>query len=162
MNAATLAVAMFKLGSDGPTLTRDQIIAFARLAELTAADIEKPKPLIQRDNARERHITRTDGRTVRILKMQDPKYGVLIDTQHGETFARLANLETGMEVPMDEPVMIFRAKDRAAPAAIDGYLREVQNNATSIAPGTIDSAAARLEDFHGFQRAHPSRVKFPD
>lgn len=162
MDAAILSVALFKLDEQSPTLTRDQIIAYARLAELTAADIEKPKPAIQRDNARERHITRVDGRTVRILKMQDPKYGVLIDSQHGDTYARLANLETGMEVPMDEPVMIFRAKDRAAPAAIDGYLREVQNHATSINAGTIESAAARLEDFHRFQSSHPSRVKFPD
>lgn len=161
MNAATLAVALFKINADGPALTREQIIAFARLAELKAEDIEEPRPKVVRESAYERVIERTDGKVVRILLTQDSKYGVLTQSAHGETFARLANALTGFEIPLDEPVMIFRAQDRAAPAAIDGYIREVQNHATSVATGTIESAAKRLEEFHRFQSAFPARVKFP-
>ena len=153
-------VAMFKL-QDGPAMTREQIIAYARMAELKASEIEKPQPVVLKDLAHERHVHRVDGRTVRILKMQDPKYGALTSSAHGETFVQLANLDSGVEIPIDEPVFILRGKDLCAPAAIDAYCRAVQDHATAVNQHTLDSAAAALERFFKFQAAYPGRCKLP-
>lgn len=153
-------LALFKL-QDGPAMTRDQIIAYARMAELKAAELEKPAPVVMKDLRYERHVHRVDGRTVRILKMQDPKYGGNVEIEHGETFMRLANLDTGMEIPIDEPVFILRAQDLCAPAAIDAYCRAVQEKATAVNQHTLDSAAAALERFFRFQAAFPRRCKMP-
>lgn len=162
MNAQveSTAVALFKL-QDGPAMTREQIIAYARMAELTANEIEKLQPVVLKDLTHERHVHRVDGRTVRILKMQDPKYGALTSSAHGETFVQLANLESGVEIPIDEPVFILRAKDLCAPAAIDAYCRAVQEKATAVNQHTLDSAAAALERFFKFQAAYPGRCKLP-
>lgn len=154
-------IRLFSLGQEQPSYTREQIIVLARMAELTATDLEPPKPVIVKDLANERHIHRADGRTVRVLKTQDYKYGVLLDSSHGETLAWLANIESGMEIPDTEPVFILRGQDLCAPAAIDGYCRAVQERATAINTHTLDSAAAALERFFRFQAAFPNRCKLP-
>lgn len=154
-------IKLFSLGEGGPAYTREQVIQLAQMADLSADEIEKPRAFITKELTHERHIHRVDGRTVRVLKTQDDKFGILIESAHGETFGRFANLNTGVEIPPDEPVFLLRAQDLCAPAGIDGYVRAVQDRATAIQPHTVDSAAAALERFHRFQEAFPGRCKLP-
>jgi hypothetical protein len=154
---------LFKV--DTNLLTRDQIIALARRAEITADDLSPPLPNILRDNLVERHIERKDNRVVRLIKIQDSKYGVLLEPVHGAAgtyTGSLANLTTGMPIPSDEPVMIFRGQDTYAMAAIETYVRTVTGEGNAIDPRTADSAQERFMAFQTFASSHPDRMKRPD
>lgn len=146
----------------GHILDRDTIVDLARRAGVTHEELTERKPVILKDSKYERHISRVDGKVVRLLILQDSKYSALVDPLEGGSHrARLANLLTGMPIPDDEPVMIFRAQDALATAAINEYVLAVTNKGDATHPMTVETAAARLEAFQMFQRAHPERVKLP-
>lgn len=153
-------IAAFKLDG-GPVLSRDQIVKLARMAKITEDDLKERDPVIIKDLTTERHICRADGKTVRLVKLQDTKYGALIEHRDGNYQADLANLETGVEIPDDEPVIIFRAQDRLALAALTEYVRVVTAASSTVSPMTVESAAHMLDRFTAFQTAHPERVKLP-
>lgn len=156
---------LFKV--DSQLLSRDQVVALARRAALTADDLANPKPVILKDTPFERHIERADGRVVRLVKVQDTKYGVLWEpvrnhpSGEGNIDGALANLTTGMPIPDDEPVMIFRGQDRHALAAIETYCRTVTNEGTSIDEKSAPSAGERFMAFQTFAIEHPERMKDP-
>lgn len=148
-------------------LNRNDVIALARRAGVTADDLAVQKPTLLKDTPFERHIERTDGKVVRLLKAQDTKYGVLVNPINfspsgpTEIDALLANLETGMPIPEDEPVMIFRAQDRYAMAAIETYVRLVTSDGNAIDPRTANSAQERFMSFQVFANTFPERMKTP-
>ena len=69
---------------------------------------------------------------------------------------RLVNRETGKPIPNDEPVMIFRAKDRKALNALEAY----QFACTDETHRQV--IQGRIDDFREFQTANPDLVKEPD
>lgn len=79
---------------------------------------------------------------------QEPKYGI----RDGQIVNRLS----GAPIPDDEPIFIFRAKDRLAVRILTAYFSAIEN------PEHARAVAARLEDFKRFAREHPERMKDPD
>jgi len=78
---------------------------------------------------------------------QEPKY-----TVNGSA---IVNRASGEAIPADEPVFIFRARDKHAVSALRQYLYLVR--------GTHSAAVAqRIRDFNDFYSAHPERMKEPD
>jgi hypothetical protein len=79
---------------------------------------------------------------------QEPKYGILGN--------RLYNRASGEFIPTDEPVFVFRARDRYARAGLSYYMG-------LFAQGTHRGAIeARIREFNSFASAHPDRMKEPD
>lgn len=80
---------------------------------------------------------------------QEPKYGIRDN--------RLFNRASGEFIPEDEPVFIFRARDRHAIYAIAQYkghfLRDESHK---------DAVGKRIQDFRNFMEANPARMKEPD
>ena len=87
-----------------------------------------------------------DGRE--IYATQDPKY-VIIDNE-------ICNAATHEPIPPDEPVMMFRAKDRHALHTVYDYAERVQDS------GHGTSVLRRAKDFENFRTKNPSRMKEPD
>lgn len=79
---------------------------------------------------------------------QEPKY----DVREG----RIVNRRTGQPIPDDEPVFIFRAKDRRALTALTAYYAAITN------PEHAKAVAVRIESFKTFAAAHPARMREPD
>lgn len=84
-----------------------------------------------------------------LSQAQEPKYTV---TKHG----RLVNRATGVAIPDDEPVFVFRAQDRKAIDALSAYALVVED----AAHGAV--VAQRIAQFRHFQDTHPTRTKEPD
>ena len=80
---------------------------------------------------------------------QEPKYGIRDN--------RLFNRASGEFIPEDEPVFIFRARDRHAIYAIAQYKGHyLQDESHKEAVGN------RIKDFRAFMEANPKRMKEPD
>lgn len=69
---------------------------------------------------------------------------------------RVINRASGEAIPLDEPVMVFRGRDKHAVALIRFYLGLVSDL------GHQDAVAARLCQFADFADQHPDRMKEPD
>ena len=80
---------------------------------------------------------------------QEPKYDVNIAGQ-------ICNRATGEPIPDDEPVFIFRARDRKARKALVDYLHACDDD------GHRDAIEKRVIDFTRFAERHPDRMKEPD
>ncbi len=77
------------------------------------------------------------------------------------TEGHLVNRHTGEAIPHDEPVFVFRARDKFAAEVIDYYLGILAVNPdVPLAHG--DAVLRRLKDFQRFAEAHPERMKVPD
>ena len=83
-----------------------------------------------------------------MLPSQEPKYGI----RDGQIVNRLS----GASIPGDEPIFIFRAKDRLAVRILTSYFSAIED------PEHARAVAGRLEDFKRFAREHPERMKDPD
>jgi hypothetical protein len=83
-----------------------------------------------------------------MLPSQEPKYGI--------RDGRIINRQTGAPIPDDEPLFVFRAKDRLAVRILTAYFSAIED------PEHARAVAARLEDFKRFAREHPERMKDPD
>ena len=83
-----------------------------------------------------------------MLPSQEPKYGI----RDGQ----IVNLSSGAPIPDDEPIFIFRAKDRLAVRILTSYFSAIED------PEHARAVAGRLEDFKRFAREHPERMKDPD
>ena len=66
------------------------------------------------------------------------------------------NRSSGEPIPDEEPLFIFRAKDRIAVRILRAYFSAIDD------PEHARAVAARLEDFKRFAREHPERMKDPD
>jgi hypothetical protein len=87
-----------------------------------------------------------DGRE--IYATQDPKY-VIINNQ-------LCNSATYEPIPQDEPLMMFRGKDRKALATVYDYAQRVED------PQHQNAVMGRAKAFEDFRLANPNRMKEPD
>lgn len=83
-----------------------------------------------------------------MLKSQEPKYAAVGNL--------IVNRATGVPIPDDEPVFIFRAKDRYAAHMIRLYASECLNEEHR------QVILQRAEDFERFAHEHPERMKEPD
>ena len=83
-----------------------------------------------------------------MLPSQEPKYGI--------SDGRIINRQTGEPIPDDEPIFVFRAKDRLAVRILTAYFSAIED------PEHARAVAARLEDFKRFAREQPERMKDPD
>ncbi len=100
----------------------------------------------------------------------DPKYGVrIVPTSEGSERvmqhltdaleARLVKLGTDDVIPPDEPVMIFRGRDRLAVKMIEFYRElSLEDGCTAFHLDGIDN---RLDAFETFALEHPDRMKQP-
>jgi hypothetical protein len=79
---------------------------------------------------------------------QEPKY----DVRDG----RIVNRRTGQPILDDEPIFVFRAKDRRALTALTAYYAAITN------PEHAKAVAVRIESFKAFAAAHPERMREPD
>ena len=66
------------------------------------------------------------------------------------------NRQSGEAIPEDEPVMIFRARDKHARRAIAFYMALVAD------PDHSRAVRHRIEQFNNFAEFHPDRMKEPD
>ena len=83
-----------------------------------------------------------------MLPSQEPKYRI----RDGQ----IVNRESGAPIPDDEPIFVFRAKDRLAVRVLTGYFSAIED------PEHARAVATRLEDFKRFAKEHPERMKDPD
>ncbi|SMP80305.1 hypothetical protein [Noviherbaspirillum suwonense] len=92
-----------------------------------------------------------DGATVSETGMpasQEPKYGI----RGGCLYNRASNTP----IPKDEPIFIFRARDRKALSALHFYAGVCDN------PEHVAAVQQRIMDFQAFGRHNPTRMKQPD
>lgn len=82
-------------------------------------------------------------------KEQESKYEA---DQNGDIFNRVS----GNYIPSDEPIMIFRARDKHAAAMIAYYKKLCADTAHK------EAVNVRLRQFVGFAYDHPERMKEPD
>ncbi len=83
-----------------------------------------------------------------LTPVNDPKYAVV----NGQFVNRASN----EPIPDDEPVFIFRARDRHAAAAISAYADTCSDEEHR---SIVRVCAA---DFRRFAEQHPTRMKEPD
>lgn len=68
---------------------------------------------------------------------------------------RFVNRVSGEAIPDDEPVIIFRARDRHTIGVLGYYLSRVED------PHHQRAIIERINEFEAFQRDHADRVKEP-
>lgn len=81
---------------------------------------------------------------------------LLQERKYDAVDGRIINRSTGKAIPNDEPIMIFRAKDKNSIAALE-YYRELCTDENHK-----DVVEGRIEDFQEFQDRHPEAVHEPD
>ena len=91
---------------------------------------------------------------------QQPAAGVADDPVNDPKYAfrdgRVWNRADGLSVPDDEPVMVFRARDRKAlDHALTPYMFAVAN------PDHAKAVQGRMDSFRRFASDHPERMKEP-
>jgi hypothetical protein len=69
---------------------------------------------------------------------------------------KLVNRDTGIAIPDDEPVIVFRAKDRNSIGAMFAYLSLCTNKTHR------NVIHERIQAFAAWQQANPKRVREPD
>jgi hypothetical protein len=69
---------------------------------------------------------------------------------------RVINRASGEAIPQDEPVFVFRARDRKALEALNAYFAEIDD------ADHITAVHERIADFTRFATQHPERMKEPD
>lgn len=82
----------------------------------------------------------------------EPKY--VIDAETGQVYNRI----TGNPIPLDEPVVLFRAQDRHLPAVLEHY----QQLCTTSEEEHRRAIQLRLDEVVTWQQCNPLRVKTPD
>lgn len=87
---------------------------------------------------------------------QEPKYRAVAHGQLSLIAGHLINRATGEAIPEDEPVFVFRARDKHAAGAIAFY------GALCADPAHRAIVQQRVIDFHTFAARHPDRMKEPD
>ena len=80
--------------------------------------------------------------------LQEPKY-----TTDG---ASIINRASGKPIPAEEPVFIFRARDRKALVALSAYAGAVSNT------DHFWAVKRRMDDFRRFESKNPTLMKDPD
>lgn len=79
---------------------------------------------------------------------QEPKYEIRGD--------KLVNRQSGEAIPEDEPIIVFRARDKHAAELLVIYARMCQD------PQHQEAARRRAAQFSNWASIHPDRMKEPD
>lgn len=66
----------------------------------------------------------------------------------------------GTPVPTDEPLILFRAKDKLTPQLLENYKKLCQDAGSP--PQQISSLDQLIQQFKDWQTANPDKVKIPD
>ncbi len=66
----------------------------------------------------------------------------------------------GTPIPDDEPIILFRAKDKLTPQMLEAYKKLCLD--AGCQPGQIESLDPMIEKFKNWQAANPDKVKLPD
>ena len=87
------------------------------------------------------------------MKNIDPKYGI-------DFLARkICKVRTGEPIPDDEPLILFRARDRLALPTLEHYMK------LAVADGCVtehlEGIDNRIKAFEQFRTEHPERMKQP-
>lgn len=85
---------------------------------------------------------------------QEPKY-----TTDGHS---IINRASGEAIPHDEPVFIFRARDRHAIMVLDEYCDRLGIYSDEEKNAHRKAVIQRIKDFSAFAKQHPDRMKEPD
>lgn len=83
-----------------------------------------------------------------IYPTQDPKYGI--------QDSRLVNMTTGEPIPHEEPIFIFRAKDRKMLHALSAYLIVCDDT------DHVEAIEQRMVAIEAWQARNPAKLKEPD
>ncbi len=91
-----------------------------------------------------------------MIKLQEPKYDAVLTRGDNSRQTRLINRETGEAIPDDEPIFIFRARDKHARDVLLQYSLLVadENHRRVI--------LQRCGHFDQFAQNHPDRMHEPD
>jgi len=89
------------------------------------------------------------------MKAIDPKYA--IDIRDGEPV--IVNAVTGIPIPEDEPLILFRARDRLAARMLTYYQWLAMEDGCT--PSHMAGIANRLQAFEDFRKNRPERMKQP-
>ena len=95
------------------------------------------------------------------MKQIDPKYGIKVVSQEKRAgpVAIIVQNFTGVEIPEDEPLILFRARDRHALRMLCYYRTLCAADAcTEFHLAGIDD---RIKAFSDFAAQHPDRMKQP-
>lgn len=80
-----------------------------------------------------------------MIKEQEPKYTAhLVDGD-----CKIVNRKTANRIPDNEPVFIFRAKDKYSVYALESYIQKMID-AGDVSDDHINAVKARLDDFLEF------------
>lgn len=72
----------------------------------------------------------------------------------------IVNKATGNEIPLDEPLALFRSKDSVAVTALRGYLEECEEAGCTAAH--LEGVRELIKQFEKFATEHEDRMKVPD
>lgn len=66
----------------------------------------------------------------------------------------------GTPIPDDEPIILFRAKDKLTPQLLEAYKKMCLDS--GCLPQQIETLSPLIERFKSWQAANPGKVKLPD
>lgn len=66
----------------------------------------------------------------------------------------------GTPIPDDEPLILFRAKDKLTPELLEHYKEMCQK--AGCQPQQVDSLDELIQQFRDWQVANPDKVRLPD
>lgn len=66
----------------------------------------------------------------------------------------------GTPIPPDEPLILFRAKDKLVPELLEHYLEQCRTAGSP--PQQISTLQQRIDTIKQWQMANPEKVKVPD
>lgn len=72
---------------------------------------------------------------------------------------RIASIRTGEDIPFDEPLMLFRARDRHAISALQAY--QLACERANCTPQQMKGIKDLITVFEGFRNSNPTRMKQP-
>lgn len=85
--------------------------------------------------------------------MHERKYDI---EREGPNQGRIVKRKGRVPIPDDEPLFVFRAKDRKALAALTAYSMILDNLEQKA------QVKKSIDDFRDFQEKYPDRMKEPD
>ena len=66
----------------------------------------------------------------------------------------------GTPIPDDEPLILFRAKDKLLPQVLENYKKLCQD--AGCQPQQVESLGPLVQQIKDWQAANPDKVKLPD
>lgn len=97
---------------------------------------------------------------IRILTPLDGKFSIQLERRPGEPLTpRLVNSQTLVAIPREEPLFVFRARDKYAVRVLKSYLQVCTNGECSREH--LKGIEKKIEEFQKYGLTHPDRMKEP-